>query len=169
MAKSRTMRITDLNMYVFDREIELGGGIIQNVPSGSIPHLRRILAAGYLEEVPGARQGVWRASPEGIEALLAWRKTALVRHGHPGRAGGTRSSLREFMSQVPSDPHYYLVDGRGWIYCDDGAFHPPSLVGTDGGGSKAKRWKTEKGAEMAAKKLPAAAGIRFTSRSDRYD
>ncbi len=64
---------TDLNMWVFDKLVVAGGGIIEKMDSVDIPHMRRILDAGYLMQAPGAKRGVWMASPEGTAALLEWR------------------------------------------------------------------------------------------------
>lgn len=84
MAK-RSATPTDLNMAVFDREITAGGGVIQQLPAPSVPHMRRILDAGYLEPVEGARTGVWRASAAGREALARYRA---------GRSSGSSDNLR---------------------------------------------------------------------------
>lgn len=73
-----------------------------------------------------------------------------------------RAGLRDFMNEKPKDPHYYLVNQRGWIYCVDGRFHLPGLVGSDGGGVMPKTWKTERGAATFAHKLPELVEVRFS-------
>lgn len=85
---------TDLNMYVFDQELTKGGGIIHQMEVTAIPHMRRIINAGYVEPVPGAKRGVWRASPLGIEALMQWRAETLARERARGRAMGRVSRRR---------------------------------------------------------------------------
>lgn len=85
-----------------------------------------------------------------------------------------RSSLRAFMSAREEDPHFYLVDARGRILGADGRMHIAGLVGSDGGGVRAARWKTSAGAERAAAKENASLpperhlSVRFAQHSDRY-
>jgi hypothetical protein len=85
---------TSLNMYVFDQELTKGGGIIHQMEVTAIPHMRRIINAGYVEPVPGAKRGVWRASPLGIEALMQWRAEERARGRVMGRVSRRRTSAR---------------------------------------------------------------------------
>jgi hypothetical protein len=64
---------TDINLYVLDREITEGKGVIGLLPPTSIPHIRRCLKAGLLE--PAGARGTWKLSPKGVEALEHWRAT----------------------------------------------------------------------------------------------
>lgn len=57
-------------------------------------------------------------------------------------------SLRDFMNQKTRNPHYYVVDERGYVFCTDNNFHPNSLVGD--AGYTSKKWKTERGAKNFA-------------------
>lgn len=94
---------TDLNMYVFDRELRAGGGIIKDLPATSIESIRRILKAGYLEPAPGAQRGYWVASEAGKAALAAWRETPAGRlsrtqtspYGQGVAMGSTRARKRK--------------------------------------------------------------------------
>lgn len=85
---------TDLNMYVFDRELSAGGGVISEIPSTSLPHMRRILAAGYIEQAPGAKRGVWVATDAGIAALERYRASL-----PPGLRGVNKSRYGQGLSK----------------------------------------------------------------------
>jgi len=86
-----------------------------------------------------------------------------------GRASG-RSSLRAFMNQRAKDPHFYVVDERGWIAVIEGdTLQPPFSVGSDAGGYRARRWKTVRGAEAFARASSRPLFIRFAEHSDKYE
>lgn len=89
-------------------------------------------------------------------------------NGRSSLAASAGSRFRAMMNEAPRDLHYVLTDERGYVYCEDGDFHLPSLVGSDAGGLRPKRWKTEKGAMAAGEKLPQIVRVRFMDRSDRY-
>lgn len=74
------------------------------------------------------------------------------------------SSFREMMNQKVRNPHYYLVDERGWVYCDNNTLQPNGLVGL--GGYVSRKWKTQRGAEKFAAGFVAR---RFTVRFSEYD
>lgn len=57
-------------------------------------------------------------------------------------------SLRDFMNQRRRNPHYYLEDERGWVYCTNNTLQPNTLVGD--GGYTSRKWKTERGAQSFA-------------------
>ena len=81
---------TDLNIMVLDDLIygknrELApGGVIYKVDQADLPHLRRIVNAGWLVQVPHLR-GHWVLSPKGRDGLEQWREENPRQAAKPNR------------------------------------------------------------------------------------
>jgi hypothetical protein len=72
MARAPKGTPTDTNLYALDSVLrESPDGVIRRMAPTDIPHVKRVLAAGYLE--PAGGRGEWKLTPTGKAALEDWR------------------------------------------------------------------------------------------------
>jgi hypothetical protein len=76
---------TRLNLFALDHVLRAGGGTFHRIEQVDAPHVRRCIAAGLLEQVPGRPRGHWQLSPEGERVMEDWRADRAM-----GRLAGAR-------------------------------------------------------------------------------
>jgi hypothetical protein len=97
---------TDTNIYVLDRYIygsdavNAPHGVITQVEVTSLPHLRRLIKAGWLVATPAVPGGVV-LSPLGRDGLASWRERSPRSRHDPGEGGMSRPNPERDDFELP--------------------------------------------------------------------
>lgn len=110
---------TDLNLFALEGALaEAPDGIVRKVAPTDAPHLRRCIAAGLLEPVPGER-GAWMLSAAGVSALATRRTQRPWGFDGPRPQFLNRELLTQIMAHAVSAQALSSTESIVFLHCWD--------------------------------------------------